>query len=150
MTDGGVAGRCVRAMSMSLLLWAPVWANAAALQPGFYEIKTETLMPHLEDNLHYADTREQRCLDGDTPAALFPILRHRSFHGCKLGAGNGSDPVYYPLVCHSSQAPTGTAQLRATQARVSGMLEIQMGGKNMTFSQHIEATRLGACGRSRN
>ncbi|MBA2408504.1 MAG: hypothetical protein H0V62_01555 [Gammaproteobacteria bacterium] len=127
------------------LLGATTWTSSQAITPGLYDIGTETLMPHLEDNLRYANSRERQCLRGDLPAAFFPTLRHRSFDGCELGACNGRDPVYYPLVCRSSQAPTGAARLSETGEHVSGVLEIQMGGKNMTFSQRIEATRLGDC-----
>ncbi len=127
------------------LLGAAAWTPSGAVTPGLYEISTETLMPHLEDNLRYANTRERRCVRDNAPEAFFPILQHQSFNGCELGDGNGSDPVYYPLVCHSSQAPTGTAQLSGDTERISGLLRIQMGGKNMTFSQRIEATRRGDC-----
>lgn len=127
------------------LLGATAWTSSQAVSPGLYEISNETLMPHLEDNLRYANSRERQCLRADLPEAFFPILRHQSFDGCELGAGNGRDPVYYPLTCRSSQAPTGAARLRETGDHVSGVLEIQMGGKNMTFSQRVEATRLGEC-----
>ena len=137
--------RIILSLTISLL-GAAAWTTSQAVTPGVYEISTETLMPHLEDNLRYANTRERRCVRADAPEAFFPILRHQSFDGCELGAGNGRDPVYYPLVCRSSQAPTGTAQLSDNGVRVSGVLQIQMGGKNMTFSQRIEATRLGDCG----
>ena len=42
---------------------------------GLYEVITETGMPHLEENLRYAVTRENRCLTGEDLASAFPILR---------------------------------------------------------------------------
>jgi hypothetical protein len=67
-------------------------------------------------------------------------------HGCKLATGNRrEDAIYYPLVCDGSNGTTGTAQLHADADRVKGVLQIKMGGKNMTFSQRIEAKRHGDC-----
>lgn len=136
--------RITLSLTISLLATA-AWTPAIAAPSGLYEITTETLMPHLEHNLRYADTRERRCVRGNAPDVFFSILEHQSFNGCKLGDGNGRDPIYYPLVCRSSQGPTGTAQLKVAAERVSGVLQIQMGGKNMTFSQRIEAKRQGDC-----
>lgn len=45
-----------------------------------YEITTETGMPHLENNLRYADTREKRCLSQQDLATAFRfcnIIRYR-------------------------------------------------------------------------
>jgi hypothetical protein len=130
---------------LTIALLGAAVPTSEAVSPGLYQIRTETLMPHLEENLRYANTRELRCVRSDVPDPFFPILRHPSFKGCKLADGNGRDPIYYPLVCQSSRGPTGTAQLNVGAERISGVLEIQMGGKNMTFSQRIQATRRGEC-----
>ena len=128
------------------LLCAALWASDEALAPGTYEITARTLMPHLEENLRYATTREQRCLRGDELASVFPILRHHSLEGCKLGAETRSGgTIRYVLACASPQVATGAAQLDAAPGRITGSLEIKMGGKNMTFSQRIEAVRHGDC-----
>jgi hypothetical protein len=103
-------------------------------------------MPHLEENLRYATTREQRCLQLDEFAALFPILRHPSLEGCHLDdeRRHGSS-VRYRLVCASPQVASGTARLESAGERIAGILEVRMGGKNMTFSQRSEAVRQGDC-----
>ena len=98
-------------------------------------------MPHLEESLRYATTRERRCLHGDEPTSLFPILRHPSLEGCRL---RGEAPGYR-LVCASAEVATGSARLDAAAGRIAGLLEIKMGGKNMTFAQRIEAVRQGGC-----
>jgi len=102
-------------------------------------------MPNLEENLRYATTREQRCLRLDELASLFPILRHPSLEGCRLDdeLKHGSS-VRYRLVCASPQVASGTARLDVGE-RIAGILEIKMGGKNMTFSQSIEAVRQRDC-----
>ena len=103
-------------------------------------------MPHLEENLRYATTRERRCLRGDEPSAAFPILQHPSLEGCRLDSGRRrGDTTRYRLVCASPQVATGSARLEAGPGRFAGVLEIKMGGKNMTFAQRIEAVRQGEC-----
>ena len=95
-------------------------------------------MPHLEENLRYATTREQRCLRLDDPASLFPILRHPSLEGCRLDDRDR-------LVCASPQVASGAASIETAGERITGTLQIKMGGKNMTFYQRVEAVRLNDC-----
>ncbi|MGH8657866.1 MAG: DUF3617 domain-containing protein [Gammaproteobacteria bacterium] len=132
---------------MIFLLVAAAWTPSEALQPGMHEISAQTLMPHLEENLRYSRTSERHCIRDDAVSDFFPILRHPSLHGCKLAASDKrGDARYYPLVCGGSSGTTGIAQLREDANRIAGVLAIRMGGKNMTFSQRIEAKRIGNCG----
>jgi hypothetical protein len=141
-TAGSFAARRVAAS----LLSSAACATGYAGEPGLYEITAQTVMPHLEENLRYATTREQRCLQPDEPSALFPILRHPSLEGCRLDEERrrGSS-MRYRLVCASPQVASGTARLDAAGERIAGILDIKMGGKNMTFSQRIEAFRQRDC-----
>ena len=103
-----------------------------------YQLTIETSMPHLEENLRYAVTREERCLSRDELLQAFPILEHPSLKGCRLDEN--------VLVCEGkSQQTTGYAQWRFEEKRISGTLSVQLGGKNMTFTQRITAIPLGAC-----
>jgi len=103
-------------------------------------------MPHLEENLRYATTRERRCLRGHELSSVFPILHHPSLVGFKLDDDSRrGNTIRYHLVCASPQVATGVARLVADPGRVVGILEIKMGGKNMTFAQRIEAVRQGEC-----
>ena len=134
------------ALPMAGCLLTVAWGANEAVDPGIYEITAETLMPHLEDNLHYAIRRERRCLRGEDLPSIFPILRHESLKGCKLGGeSRRGDAIRYLLACEHPEVATGTARLDADSSRIKGLLEVKMGGKNMTFSQRIEATRLGDC-----
>jgi hypothetical protein len=123
------------------LVCAAASACAAAIEPGRYEIVARTEMPHLEESLRYATTRERRCLRGDEPGSIFPILHHPSLEGCALV---GERP-HYSLVCASPEVATGSARLDEGPRRIAGVLEVKMGGKNMTFAQRIEAVRQGPC-----
>src|SRR5678815_656531 len=61
-----------------------------------YEVITETSMPHLEENLRYAITRENRCLAGEDLATAFPVLKSVSLADCKLRhEGRHGDAVAY-------------------------------------------------------
>jgi Protein of unknown function (DUF3617) len=142
----GTAGSFASRRIAASLLCSVAYATTYAAAPGLYEVTARTVMPHLEENLRYATTREQHCLQLDQPAPLFPIMRHPSLEGCHLGdeLRHGSD-VRYRLVCASPQVASGTARLDIAGERIAGILEIKMGGKNMTFSQSIEAVRQRDC-----
>lgn len=129
-----------------LLPGAAAWAAGAAIQSGAWEITARIEMPHLEESLRYSTTRERRCLGPDDFPSLFPVLRHESLAGCRLGdAGRDGSTGRYRLVCANPQAASGTAVLDLNPGRMAGVLEVKMGGKNMTFTQRVEATRLGEC-----
>jgi hypothetical protein len=119
------------------MLCGVAWTNAQAAESGVYDITARTEMPHLEENLRYATTRERRCLRVDDVASLFPVLHHPSLEGCRV--------VGELLVCSSREVATGTVRMEHAPGRVSGVLEVKMGGKNMTFAQRVEAIRRGAC-----
>lgn len=122
-------------------LCAPV-----ALNPGLYDVTTETLLPHLEENLRYATTHARQCLDTQDVAALFPLLRHQAFAGCELSQGVADGPaISFPLACRNPEAASGVARLTLEPDRLIGVLEIKMGGKNMTLSQRVTGPRLGPC-----
>jgi len=127
-------------------LSAAAGAAGEAVAPGVYEITVETVMPHLEENLRYATTRERRCLRDASLASVFPILQHTSLDGCALGqATRDADTIRYLLVCENPQVATGVARLDTEASRIVGTLEVKMGGKNMTFTQRVEATRRAEC-----
>lgn len=115
-------------------------------QPGAYDVTARTEMPNLEENLRYATTRERRCLHTHELASVFSVLQHPSLEGCKLAEqSRRGDAIRYLLVCASPQVATGAAWLDDGADRVAGVLEVKMGGKNMTFAQRVEAVRRGEC-----
>jgi hypothetical protein len=117
------------------VLCSIAWASSLALESGAYDITASTEMPHLEENLRYATVRERRCVR--EPGSLFPILQHPSLEGCRLAGAL--------LVCTSPDVATGSVRLDEAPGRLRAVLEIKMGGKNMTFAQRVEAVRLGEC-----
>lgn len=121
-------------------------AEPAAPGGGLYELTTETLLPHLEENLRYATTRERLCLRDFEATQLFAVLKHEAFADCTLlPSAADRPPTQYTLVCKNPQAATGSAQLVLADNDLRGVLDVKMGGKNMTLQQRISGTRVGAC-----
>lgn len=123
-----------------------VFGAPLVLNPGSYDISAQTLLPHLEENMRYATTRQRRCLGGQDVSALFPLFNHQALAGCALthGQSTGQDHAY-ALTCDNPETATGTARVTVKPDTIRGMLEIKLGGKNMTMSQRINAQRLGVC-----
>ena len=129
-----------------LVIVSSAW-GAETTPPQFYEVITETAMPHLEENLRYATTREQRCLEEDELWTAFPVLQYAALKDCKLNQeSRQDDSVSYSLVCEGGHGTTGRATWQLGRAQSVGTLTVKLGGKNMTFSQRVTARALGACG----
>src|SRR5579864_8899033 len=73
-TTGIVQLRCWR-KAWPILALASLPSGAAQHLPfGLYDLTIETSMPHLEENLRYTITREQRCMRHEELAGVFPVL----------------------------------------------------------------------------
>ena len=111
-----------------------------------YELTTETGMPHLEENLRYANTTRRQCLVLSQLTSAFPILRHPALEGCKLeNELRQPQSLSYQLVCVGGHGTTGSAVWHLGEHRIRGTLDVKLGGKNMTFFQRITAIPLGKC-----
>ena len=129
------------------LLICPHARASESMPSRVYEVTTETGMPHLEENLRYATTRERRCLSHQELSSAFPILSHESLKGCELGKeSRHEDTVSYLLLCEGGHGTTGTVQWHLGADQIRGTLDVRLGGKNMTFYQRITAKPLGECG----
>ena len=146
MTICSFSGGCALAvLAWSAIVGGSAWASEL-IPPGLYDVTTQTSMPHLEENLRYATTRETRCLAHQELSTAFPVLAHPSLEGCRLTAGNRSqDEISYLLVCAGRHGTTGDALWRVSGNLLVGTLRVKLGGKNMTFSQRVTAQFLGQC-----
>jgi hypothetical protein len=130
------------------MLWSA--GAAATMPPRLYEIVTETAMPHLEENLRYATTRERRCLEQDELWTAFSILQYAALKDCRLEQeSRQEDAVSYALACAGGHGTTGRATWRLGRTHSIGTLNVKLGGKNMTFYQLVTARALGACSPTR-
>lgn len=127
---------------MSILL-AALLSGTVALAPGEYELTTQTVLPHLEEALRYATTRTRQCLREPDASGMFPLLRHPAFAGCRLASR--ADGLHFDLQCSNPEAASGSAVFAFDANQLSAVLDLKMGGKNMTLSQRLSGPRLGPC-----
>ncbi len=139
-------GSLIGGLLILSVLIRPHAQASESVSPGVYEVTTETGMPHLEENLRYAITRDKRCLSQQELFSAFPILGHQSLKGCKLDKeSHHEDTVSYFLICDGGNGTTGTARWHLGADLIKGTLDVKLGGKNMTFYQRITAKPLGEC-----
>ena len=119
-------------------------STAADFDTGHYEIKSTTVMPHL-DEMRRNVKQERICIPDHDVAYLFPVLRYAAFEGCRVEKRTNDNGEQYDLICPGPNGAKGSISLKAHQSLLRGHLQTKMGGKNMTFSQFIEAKHLGAC-----
>jgi hypothetical protein len=132
-------------MGLCGLVW-PCWVASQTVQSRLYEISTETGMPHLEENLRYAVRREQRCLDVQDLSGAFWMIQHESLQDCRLEKTlQSDDAASYRLACTGGHGTSGDAAWQLGPERISGTLNVRLGGKNMTFYQRITGRSIGAC-----
>jgi hypothetical protein len=145
MTPETAIARGLYVLIASVLIRSSAGA-AETMSPQLYEIVTETAMPHLEENLRYATTREQRCLEQNRLWTAFPILQYAALKDCRLDQETREqDAVSYALVCDGGHGTTGHATWWLGRTQSTGTLNVKLGGKNMTFSQRVTARALRAC-----
>ena len=127
--------------------------TAYGAQPRLFDMKTETGMPHLEENLRYAVVNERRCIGEADLATAFWMLNDVSLQDCRLERtavssapdGTASDTLSYVLICTGGHGTSGTARWHIENDTLSGTLDVRLGGKNMTFFQRITARAVGDC-----
>ena len=124
-----------------------LFSNSAAAEwqgsGGCYEITSRTVLPHLDEMRRINKVVEVIIEDHDANG-FFPVLQSPSFNGCALVAANSRDSL--ALICETVSAASGYATLAQTSASsLKGDLYVKMGGKNMTFSQHITAVKRNHC-----
>ena len=113
------------------------------MRAGRWALVTQTLLPHLEEALRYATTRDERCLDAPAVDELFAVLRHEALAGCTLAATG--DTHVFALHCRNAQAASGRAMVETSDDVLTAVLDLKMGGKNMTLAQRVTGRRVGAC-----
>jgi hypothetical protein len=128
-------------------------ANAVTpvlVPPGEYDLTTQTVLPHLEEALRYATTRTRQCLCEPDATIIFPLLQHQAFSGCGLVPNTElNDGLHFTLQCANPEAASGSAVFEVGAGYVSAVLELKMGGKNMTLSQRLYGPRVGPCSESK-
>ena len=145
MTRKAIITNGLYVLLFSMLIRSSAGAGET-MSPRLYEIITETAMPHLEENLRYATTREQRCLEQNGLLSAFSVLQSAALKDCRLDQeSRQQDVVTYALVCEGGHGTTGHATWQLGPTQSIGTLNVKLGGKNMTLSQRVTARMLRAC-----
>lgn len=111
-----------------------------------YDIVVETVLPHLEENLRHATVRKQMCLEESDLTTVFPALQDGSLQDCRLEpVEQTTDTITLKLVCSGGHGTDGTAIWRRDPGGIRGILNVKLGGKNMTFYQRITGRAAGRC-----
>lgn len=119
---------------------------ATASGPAWYRVRTETSMPNLEENLRYATRIEERCVDPADLADQFWMTRDSALTDCVLEkTRQDAMTADYRLVCRGRHGAEGAARWAFDTNRMTGVLDLRLGGKNMTLSQRIVSERIGRC-----
>ena len=136
----------IRPAAAILLVASSATAAEPAIPPGRYALGSQTVMPHLDAMRNSVDHRELCVADGALER-LFPVLEHPALRGCTLAYPKPeAGGTRYVLACASARVASGGLLLVTAGDTFVGDLAVKMGGKNMTFTQHVRAERHGACG----
>ena len=128
-----------------LTVAASVHGESTTIMDGIYAVESQMVLPHL-DEMRRVSQHQSPCIANSDATLFFPVFHQPAMTGCALHREKiGADTVDYKLTCASVNGATGTAKLTIRGEHVKGELKAKMGGKNMTFSQHIDATRTGDC-----
>ena len=125
------------------LVSVTAYAEPAVVTTGQYRVVSQTLLPHLEE-MRRLHERSERCIDAARPARLFPVMDQPGLRACVLAVT--AAPERFRLACDGNNGASGTAWLRRDGNAIRATLDAKMGGKNMTFTQEVTATRIGDCG----
>ena len=124
---------------------AGVHGESSTIKDGTYAVESRMVLPHL-DEMRRVSEHQSTCIVNSDATLFFPVFHQPAMTGCALHPEEiGAETVAYKLICASVNGATGTAKLSIRDGHVKGELKAKMGGKNMTFSQFIDATRTGEC-----
>jgi hypothetical protein len=142
-----VRGHIGSLAAASLVLASATSAAAGdALRAGLYEVVTQIAMPNVETGLRHATRSERRCLGEGDLATLFPVLDEPGLRHCRLdAAGVEVGEHHFAVRCEGDLVTSGVARWQLGPGRALGVLELRLGGKNMTLSEHVTATHIGDC-----
>jgi hypothetical protein len=119
---------------VATMLCLPITMQAAPTPARIlYDLKIETSMPHLDENLRYATRYERTCVNPDDLSRQFPMLGDVSLRDCRLvDHASHDDAIIYTLQCSGGHGTTGRAVWHLDDRQIAGTLDVKLGGKNMT------------------
>jgi Protein of unknown function (DUF3617) len=123
-----------------------VVSEAAALDPGEYEVSVRLDLPHVDDLTAVKTTRVCVTAGGNDTHGLTVLSDNNPLGGC--AASNIRDDggtLLFDIACPGRNAATGSAQYALRAQDFDGVITMKMGGKNMTMTERQRGRRTGSC-----
>lgn len=128
-----------RLTAMLVVLTGP--AAAGSLEQGLYDVEWSVTLPHVRAAATGVSTL---CLGG--PGDLGPLGPNNPLAGCPASAARQEDDVIVvPIACPGVGAAHAIGRFRLRPDGFSGTIDMTMGGKNMTLTEHQRGRRRGPC-----
>ncbi len=134
--------RTARALSLFLALPATGHAGSEIFAPGRYLIEVQMVIPNV-DTRDY-DFTQTICLVGDDLSRLGP-LGPGPMRECPRQVSEANGSVMVTVTCSGPNAGTATGHYTFSRGGFKGVVQMNMGGKNMTLIERHRAERIGNC-----
>ncbi|MEM7177166.1 MAG: DUF3617 family protein [Pseudomonadota bacterium] len=110
--------------------------------PGRYRIEVRIEIPNV-DTRDY-DFTQTLCLASGALSRLGP-LGPGPMRDCPRRVSEAEGSVTVEVICNGPNAGTATGHYTASSDGFTGVVQMNMGGKNMTLIERHRAERLGNC-----
>ena len=127
--------------------FAVVGAAETVLQPGLYEVTFTLELPNVIATGIGPGTL-RRCVTPDDlrTGNAFGVLGDNPIRACPLKHYDiSTDRAQYRIECPGPNTPSATGAFELTATSYRGVINMNMGGKNMTMSERQRGRRVGAC-----
>lgn len=132
--------------ALGLILLTASAAAAEPLRPGLYDVEVQVVIPHV-DSGDYDFTR-RICLGtgqaGQGETVLGP-LGSNTLLNCPRRLRPSGEDWEASVICEGPNAGRALGRYRITADGFKGTVSLNMGGKNMTFSERHTGRWLGPC-----
>ena len=135
----------MRHLLLTLALAAvPATGGAGGLPQGAYRVAVHVAIPHVQTRDF--DFETQICWRGaDDPAMPLGPLGRGPLARCPSRAEETPEGVTVSTACPGPNAGFADATYRSTPQGFTGLVTVNLGGKNMTLAEVQRGTRTGDC-----
>ncbi len=121
--------------------------EAAALEPGEYEVSVRLDLPHVDGAAAARTARVCVTVGGNDTHGLTVLSANHPFGGCAASnIREDGSTLTFDLVCPGPNAAAASARYTLRDQDFEGTIAMKMGAKNMTMTERQHGRRIGACG----
>ena len=144
--DAEMVKTVTRVLTTSYVIMTCVTGQCQTIEPGLYQLETQTVMPHL-DEMRHKTQHGASCVGSDGQIKrLFPIMKQPGLKDCYFRQGAKAEATaFFQLQCDALNGAEGRATIKIEKQLIKASLDAKLGGKNMTFTQLTRAKRMGDC-----